>query len=45
MVYLVDIVIYSNSVEEHQEHVRKVLQLLEENRLIAKLKKCAFFYE
>lgn len=45
MVYLDDIVIYSNSVKEHQEHVKKVLQLLKENQLVAKLKKCAFFYE
>lgn len=45
MVYLDDIVIYSESVEKHEEHVRLVLNLLRKNQLIAKKKKYAFFYK
>ena len=29
--------------EEHEDHVRKVLQLLRENKLYAKKSKCKFF--
>src|ERR1700761_2356807 len=42
VVYLDDILIYSNSEQEHQEHVKKVLQRLEENDLHAKPQKCSF---
>lgn len=45
MVYLDDIVIYSNSVEEHKKHLQLVLDKLRENNLVAKLEKCAFFFE
>jgi hypothetical protein len=34
--------IYSGSLEEHAEHLRKVFQRLRENKLYAKLKKCEF---
>lgn len=43
MVYLDDILIYSKSKEEHEFHVRKVLQRLRDEQLIANLKKCDFF--
>lgn len=45
MVYLDDIVIYSNSIEEHKHHLKSVLETLQKNHLVAKLSKCAFFYE
>ncbi len=40
VVYIDDILIYSGSLEEHVEHLRKVFQMLSENRLYAKLEKC-----
>lgn len=43
MVYLDDILIYSKSKEEHEVHVRKVLQRLRDEQLIANLKKCDFY--
>ncbi len=42
VVYIDDILIYSSSVEEHAEHLRKVFQRLKENKLYAKLEKCDF---
>jgi hypothetical protein len=42
VVYIDDIWIYSNSLEEHAEHLRKVFQRLRENKLYAKLEKCEF---
>lgn len=42
VVYLDDILIYSASHEEHLEHVKKVLEVLRENKLYAKPEKCAF---
>ncbi|KAI4900897.1 hypothetical protein NFI96_007222 [Prochilodus magdalenae] len=41
-VYLDDILIFSRSVDEHIEHVRRVLQLLLENHLYVKLEKSLF---
>ena len=41
-VYLDDIIIYSKTLEEHIQHVRTVLQLIIDNHLVAKLKKCEF---
>ena len=43
IVFLDDVLIYSKSKEEHQKHVRTVLQTLRENQLYAKLSKCDFF--
>lgn len=43
LVYLDDILIYSATSAEHVEHVTRVLQLLRENRLFAKMSKCEFF--
>jgi hypothetical protein len=42
VVYIDDILIYSGSLEEHAEDLRKVFQRLRENKLYAKLKKCKF---
>jgi hypothetical protein len=42
MVFNDDILIYSRSEEEHEEHLRLVLQKLQEHRLYAKLSKCEF---
>jgi len=42
VVYIDDILIYSSSLEEHVEHLRKVFQRLRENKLYAKLEKCEF---
>src|SRR5260221_1697372 len=40
--YLDDILIYSDSVEQHQDHVREVLRQLQEAGLYANPKKCSF---
>jgi hypothetical protein len=42
VVYIDDILIYSGSLEEHAEHLRKVFQRLRENKLYAKFEKCEF---
>ncbi|KAI2664272.1 Transposon Tf2-9 polyprotein [Labeo rohita] len=41
-VYLDDILIFSPSVSDHVQHVRRVLQRLLENRLFVKAEKCVF---
>ena len=43
IVFFDDILIYSKSQEEHEEHLRIVLQILREGKLHAKLKKCEFW--
>ena len=42
IVYLDDILIYSKTQEEHDVHVRQVLQCLREYGLYEKLEKCCF---
>jgi hypothetical protein len=43
MVFINDILVYSRSEEEHEEHLRLALQKLHENRLYAKLSKYEFW--
>ena len=43
LVFLDDILIYSENEEEHEEHLRMALQLLREHKLYAKLSKCDFY--
>src|SRR6202165_874558 len=40
--YLDDILIYSNTLEGHQQHVHKILEKLQEHGLYASLEKCEF---
>lgn len=42
IVYLDDILIYSQTEEEHTQHVLRVLERLEQHNLFVKLEKCAF---
>jgi hypothetical protein len=42
VVYINDILVYNNFMEEHVEHLQKVFQRLKENKLYAKFKKCKF---
>ncbi|RVW27175.1 Retrovirus-related Pol polyprotein from transposon 17.6 [Vitis vinifera] len=44
VVYLDDIVIYSNTLKEH-EHLRKVFKILRQNELYVKKEKCSFAKE
>ncbi|HXI16600.1 MAG TPA: reverse transcriptase family protein, partial [Chloroflexota bacterium] len=43
LVFLDDILIFSKSFEEHEQHIRVVLQRLQQQKLFAKLSKCSFF--
>jgi hypothetical protein len=43
VVFINDVLVYSRSEEEHEEHLRLALQKLRENRLYAKLSKCEFW--
>jgi hypothetical protein len=43
IVFLDDILIYSNYDEEHEKNLKVVLQLLREHQLYAKLSKCSFY--
>jgi hypothetical protein len=43
VVFIDDILVYSRSKEEHEEHLHLALQKLREHRLYAKLSKCEFW--
>jgi hypothetical protein len=43
VVFIDDILIFSKNEEEHDEHLRLVLQKLRENQLYANLSKCEFW--
>ncbi|XP_021721470.1 uncharacterized protein LOC110689028 [Chenopodium quinoa] len=45
VVFIDDILIYSKNREEHENHLRKVLSILREHQLYAKLSKCEFWLE
>jgi len=45
MVFIDDILIYSETAEEHAEHLRIVLEKLRQNQLYAKFSKCEFWPE
>lgn len=42
VVYFDDILIYSNNLDDHVEHVKSVLDVLRKEKLFANLKKCTF---
>ena len=43
VVFIDDILVYSKDVQEHEHHLKIVLQILRENKLFAKLSKCDFW--
>jgi hypothetical protein len=43
VVFINDIHVYSKSMEEHEEHLRVVLQRLRDHQLYAKFSKCEFW--
>jgi beta-lactamase superfamily II metal-dependent hydrolase len=43
VVFIIDILIFSKNEEDHDEHLRVVLQKLRENQLYVKLSKCEFW--
>jgi hypothetical protein len=43
IVFLDDILVYSKTEEEHEQHLRMVLQVLREHQLYEKLSKCSFY--
>jgi hypothetical protein len=45
VVFIDDILVYSRDEEEHEGHLRLVLQKLRDNQLYAKLSKCEFWLE
>ncbi|MFG1569958.1 reverse transcriptase family protein, partial [Staphylococcus aureus] len=45
VVFIDDILIYSKSPEEHEEHLRIVLETLRKEKLYGKLSKCEFFLD
>ena len=45
IVFIDDVLVYSRTEEEHEQHLRAVLQTLREHRLFAKFSKCEFWLE
>ncbi|KAL5545122.1 hypothetical protein UlMin_008906 [Ulmus minor] len=45
IVFIDDILIYSKTKEEHEEHLRITLRTLEEHKLYAKFSKCEFWLD
>ena len=45
VIFIDDILIYSKNREDHENHLKIVLQILREKQLYAKLKKCEFWLE
>jgi hypothetical protein len=44
VVFINDILVYSRNEEEHEDHLRLVLQKLQDHKLYAKLSKCEFWF-
>nr|GEU67135.1 putative reverse transcriptase domain-containing protein [Tanacetum cinerariifolium] len=45
IVFIVDILIYSKNKEEHEEHLKTILELLKREQLYTKFSKCDFWLE
>jgi DNA replication protein DnaC len=45
VVFIDDILIYSETAEEHEEHMRIVLERLRQQKLYTKFSKCEFWME
>ena len=45
IVFIDDILVYSKSKKEHEEHLRMVLEMLREKKLYAKFSKCEFWLD
>ena len=45
VVFIDDILVYSKSQEEHEEHLRLILDRLRDEKLYAKFKKCEFWLD
>ena len=45
IVFIDDVLVYSRSEEEHEQHLRAVLQTLREHILFAMFSKCEFWLE
>ena len=45
VIFIDDILIYSKSVQEHEQHLRVVFEKLRANKLYAKFSKCEFWLE
>ena len=45
IVFIDDILVYSKSKKEHEEHLRMVLEILRERKLYAKFSKCEFWLD
>ena len=43
VVFINDIMVYSKNAQEHEQHLKIVLQILREKRLFVKLSKCDFW--
>lgn len=43
VIFIDDILVYSQTTEEHEHHLRKVLEILREQQLFAKFSKCHFW--
>jgi hypothetical protein len=45
VVFIDDILVYSSTTEDHEQHLRVVLERLRQNQLYAKFSKCKFWLE
>ena len=43
VVFIDDILVYSKDAQDHEQHLRMVLQILREKKLFIKLSKCEFW--